>query len=48
MLFLKVKKIIDEDQLEALGGEMMALFDELLAQHPSRRVPEETGEAAPL
>ena len=48
MLFPKVKKIIDEDQLEALGGEMMALFDELLAQHPSRRVPEETGEAAPL
>jgi hemerythrin superfamily protein len=47
-LFPKVRKLFGKDELEALGGEMAALFEELLATHPSRNVPAETGEAAPI
>ena len=47
-LFPKVRKLLDAEELEGLGGEMSALFAELLEQHPSRSVPAETGEAAPL
>ena len=47
-LFPKVKKLLGKDQLEALGGEMASMFQELLAQSPRKNVPAETEEAAPL
>lgn len=47
-LFPKVKKLLSKDELEALGGEMMAMFEQLLEQEPRLNVPGETGEAAPL
>jgi hypothetical protein len=47
-LFPKVKKLLGKDELEALGGEMASMFQELLTQSPRKNVPAETGEAAPL
>ena len=47
-LFPKVKKLLSKDELEALGGEMVAMFEELLAKSPRKNVPAETGAAAPL
>lgn len=45
-LFPKVKKLLDAEQLEALGQEMMALTDELEGNDPRLQVPNETAEAA--
>lgn len=47
-LFPKVKKLLDKDDLEALGGEMSAMFEELLEGEPRLNVPSQTGEAAPV
>lgn len=48
-LFPKVAKLLDKDQLEALGQEMTATQVELEAQRkPREAVREETDEAAPL
>jgi len=47
-LFPDVKKLLDEEELGALGGEMLALFEELLDHAPRRQVPAETGAAAPI
>jgi hypothetical protein len=47
-LFPKVRKIFSAQELEALGGEMVALFEELLTQEPRKNVPGETDQAAPL
>jgi hypothetical protein len=47
-LFPKVRKLLSADELEGLGGEMATLFAQLLETNPSRSVPAETGEAAPL
>jgi hypothetical protein len=47
-LFPKVKKVLDSDQLEALGGEMLAMFESLLDGSPRNSVASETAEAAPL
>jgi hemerythrin superfamily protein len=47
-LFPKVKKLLSADELSALGGEMLALFEELLDREPRRNVPAETIEAAPV
>ena len=47
-LFPKVKKLMSADELEGLGGEMMAKFTELLDEDPAMSVPGETAEAAPL
>ncbi len=47
-LFPKVKKALDKEELEALGGEMEALFDTLLTKKPRMNVPNETARAAPL
>lgn len=47
-LFPKVKKLMSDDELEALGGEMLALFEQLLLQHPRNHVKFETREAAKL
>jgi hemerythrin superfamily protein len=48
MLFPKVRKLMSKDELEALGGEMTALFEKLLEDEPRKDVPSETGRAAPL
>ncbi len=47
-LFPKVRKLLGADELDALGGEMVALFEELLEGEPRKQVPGETGEAASL
>ena len=47
-LFPKVKKILDKDQLEALGQAMSAEQSELEAGQPRKAVPSETKQAAPL
>jgi hemerythrin superfamily protein len=47
-LFPKVRKLLSADELEGLGGEMATMFAELLETNPSKTVPAETGEAAPL
>jgi hypothetical protein len=47
-LFPMVRKLLDNDQLAAIGGEMLALFEELLDHSPRHQVPGETAEAAPV
>lgn len=47
-LFPKVKKLLDADVLDALGGEMLATFEALLESKPREQVPLETDAAAPL
>jgi hemerythrin superfamily protein len=48
-LFPEVKKLLDADQLEALGGEMLALASEIEdAGEPRENVRDETIEPAPI
>jgi hypothetical protein len=47
-LFPMVAKIASPDELAALGGEMLAMFEALLEEEPRRQVPQETRVAAPL
>jgi len=48
-LFPLVRKLFNEDDLAALGNEMLAMFEGLLEQGaPRQNVPAETREAAPL
>jgi hemerythrin superfamily protein len=47
-LFPKVRKMASKEDLDALGGEMLALFEEILATEPAKKVPSETSHAAPL
>lgn len=48
-LFPKVRKLFDEDALEAIGQEMTATQQELLQQgDPRQAVPAETDKAAPI
>jgi hypothetical protein len=47
-LFPKVKKLMEKDELDGLGNEMTAMFEELMEEEPRFAVPMETGEAAPL
>ena len=47
-LFATAEKMLSEDELAALGNEMLALYEQLLEQEPRRHVPEETAEAAEL
>ena len=47
-LFPKCEKLSSKDELEALGGEMLALFEALMEAHPRTEVPKETRTAAPL
>lgn len=47
-LFVKVKKILSKEDLEALGTDMKQLFDAFMAQQPRFDVPQETAEPAPL
>src|SRR3569623_3054966 len=47
-LFPKVRRMMDKDELAALGNEMMAMIEELMEQEPRMDVPSQTGEAADL
>jgi hemerythrin superfamily protein len=48
-LFPLVRRLFDEDDLAALGNEMLAMFERLLEKGaPRQNVPAETAEAAPL
>jgi len=47
-LFPKVRRLASQDELDALGGEMLAMFEQLLEGEPARDVPAETEHAAPL
>ena len=47
-LFKQVRRMMDEEQLAALGNEMMAMFETLMEQEPRMEVPSQTGEAADL
>lgn len=49
MLFPKVAKLVDEDELETIGSEMIATMEALLEQgEPRAAVPSETERAATL
>jgi len=47
-LFPKVKKLLDAQELEALGTRMQAAQAELLERSPRKRVAEQTAEASEL
>jgi len=47
-LFPKVKKVLDKEELEAVGEKMKAEFDKLEAGRPRDAVPAETKHAARL
>jgi hypothetical protein len=47
-LFPKVRKAMSKDELQALAGEMLRLFEELMDGEPRLNVKNETGKAAPL
>jgi hemerythrin superfamily protein len=48
-LFPQVRELFDDDQLAALGNDMLAMFERLLETGaPRRNVPSETREAAAL
>ena len=47
-LFKMVKKVLNEDQLLALGVQMMAEFEELMQTEPRNEVPMQTDPAAPV
>lgn len=47
-LFPKVRRMYSEDELAALGNEMLAMYEMLIEQEPRRQVPAETAEAAEL
>lgn len=47
-LFPKVRDMMSWDERAALGNDLLAMFEELLAQHPMRQVPSQTGSAAQL
>ncbi|HEY1546424.1 MAG TPA: hemerythrin domain-containing protein [Kofleriaceae bacterium] len=47
-LFPKVRKRLSADELAALGSEVLAMFEQLMPQHPSMQLATETAHAAPL
>lgn len=47
-LFKLVRKVLDEDQLLALGVQMMAEYEELMQSEPRNEVPMQTDTAAPV
>lgn len=48
ILFPKLRRLMSEEQLVALGSEMHALFERLMSQQPRKQVPKETRRAAPV
>jgi len=47
-LFPMLRKSMSADELAALGNSVLAMFEELMPNHPSKNVPSEIAEAAPL
>lgn len=47
-LFPLVREMFDEEELAALGNELLAKYEEVIEQEPRRYVPEQTRVAAPL
>jgi len=47
-LFPKVQKLLDTEELEALGSEMLSMFETLLEGSPRKNVPAETAQASAL
>jgi hemerythrin superfamily protein len=47
-LFAKLRQSMSEDDRAALGNECLAMFEQLMQGHPSKNVPAETKQAAPL
>jgi hemerythrin superfamily protein len=47
-LFKLVRKVLNEDQLLALGVQMMAEYEELMQAEPRNEVPMQTDTAAPV
>jgi iron-sulfur cluster repair protein YtfE (RIC family) len=47
-MFPLLKKLLSGDQLAAIGNEVLVMYEELIATSPSKNVPNETTEAAPL
>jgi hemerythrin superfamily protein len=47
-LFPMVRKQMNADELAAMGNQCLAMFEELITQHPSQNVPNETAKAATL
>jgi hypothetical protein len=47
-LFPKVSRLLGKDELEGLGGEMLTLFEQLVAADARKSVRHETRRAAPL
>jgi hemerythrin superfamily protein len=47
-LFPEVERMMDEDELAALGNELLAMFESLLERAPRRNVLAETKQAAEL
>jgi len=47
-LFPEVKKLFSADERAALGGEMLAMFEDLMSGSPAMDIPGETEVASPL
>ncbi len=47
-LFPKVQKMFSAEERAGLGGEMLAMFEDLMANDPAQSIPSETEVAAPL
>lgn len=47
-LFPMLRKLMSAEQRAGLGNDVLAMFEELLPQHPCKNVPSETDHAAPL
>jgi hemerythrin superfamily protein len=47
-LFPKVRALMTEDERLGLGNEVLAMFEELMQQHPYKNVPNETAMATQL
>ena len=47
-LFPKLRRLMSSEQLAALGGEMLSVFEQLLTQRPRDEVPKQTKKPAKL
>jgi len=47
-LFPEVEAMLDDDELAALGNELLAMYESLIEREPRRNVPAETKHAAEL
>jgi hemerythrin superfamily protein len=48
VLFPKLRNLMTGQELDALGGEMLALFEQLLTTHPRNRIFKQTDKPAAL